>query len=100
MNKGDNTSQGTSGVMMCDRCGKVEQMQVRNQPENMSVEEAKTFVRDMHYAAKHWYAQQGWSTSAGRDLCPDCCKAEGKAPGYKETGVVPDITVVPRKKSE
>lgn len=80
----------------CDRCGKIEQMQVSN-PPNMDKEEAKLFSQAMFYASKLESGRKGWYTSVGRDLCPACCKLEGKEPGYVETGGEIDVTVQKRE---
>ena len=86
--------------MTCDRCGLTEYMRVDNGRQIEGVDEAQALVHDTFYAGKEYFARQGWYTSIGYDLCPACCRAEGQTPGYEETGLTPDISVVPRKDTQ
>ena len=81
--------------IICDRCGHSKELPLLALPTEVGTN-GEQLIESMFYNAKRLLAEQGWYTSVGYDLCPECCKAEGKQPGYVENDLKPDTIVIPR----
>lgn len=81
-------------AMTCDRCGHTEQLPMIVWDEEVGTDGGKQMVEALFYNAKRMLAELGWYTSTGYDLCPTCCKVEGKRPGYVESGLAPDTIFI------
>src|SRR5690348_8332886 len=61
------------GMMQCNGCGYVEAYQ----PTDVTPEEFQAESKAAIMKTKEHFANKGWQTSWGYDLCPECAK-EGK----------------------
>lgn len=82
-------------AVTCDRCGHSEQLPMLMWDKEIGTDEGKHMAEALFYNAKYLLGEHGWYTSTGYDLCPACCKVEGRQPGYVENGLAPDTIFIP-----
>jgi len=58
------------GTMQCNGCGYIEAYQ----PKDVTAEDFKKGGKSVVEKGKKHFAEQGWKTSWGYDLCPECVK--------------------------
>ena len=83
-------------TLTCDRCGHTEHLPLLEIPDDVPQETMEQVMPALFFAVKYTFGEQGWYTSVGLDVCPQCCKSIGWQPAYHENDLLPETIFIPR----